>query len=399
MPSWKEYPENRLFSLDLLRGLDMLLLTVITPVVVAFDRSWKLPDCVMKHCTHVWNVLSLHDVIMPCFIFMCGAAIPFALGRRLKDGKPTKEFWTHVLSRFALLYVLGSIVQCNLLSFDPMKIHVFYNTLQVIGVAYVATALVMLIPSRLVQMAMPAALLAAMGLIVHFCGHGDYTQTGNFAYRFDRMVWGLFLPEGQHSLKPNGYYCYLLPQLAGIAITMLGYECALVLKGAKTPWAKAELLFGLAATLILSAWLVSLKVPVIKHIFSLSFSLYTAGWSVLALGVAYVATDIWKFRRGSSLVLLFGQNALAAYMIRQMFNRGIGVSAEYFTRGVPFLFGKEALPFANGLVSATLFTLLLMLWCEPEKAGKRCRDPRAARLLSPHSKLRCAPNRCGADRG
>jgi hypothetical protein len=29
--------------------------------------------------------------------------------------------------------------------------------------------------------------------------------------------------------------------------------------------------------------------------------------------------------------------------------------------------------------------------------GKRCRDPRTARLLSPHSKLRFAPNRCGVD--
>jgi len=38
---------NRLFSLDCLRGLDMLLLTVITPIVVAADRSWSLPATVL----------------------------------------------------------------------------------------------------------------------------------------------------------------------------------------------------------------------------------------------------------------------------------------------------------------------------------------------------------------
>ena len=362
MKIFDEYPSNRLFSLDCLRGLDMLLLTVLTPIVVGIDKSWQLPPWIMKHCNHTWGVLSLHDVIMPCFIFMCGAALPFSLARRLKDGKPTADFWRHVAWRFALLYVLGSIVQCHLLSFDPMNIHLFYNTLQVIGVSYVTAALVMLIPSRAVQMAIPVAMAAAMGLIVHVCGSGDYTQTGNFAYRFDRIFWGLFLPDGQRTLQPNGYYCYLLPQLACNAITLCGYECALVLKGARRPWAKAGMLATLSAAFFVAAALASVKVPVIKHIYSLSFSLYTCAWSVLALAVLYVVADIWKLRRGTALVILFGQNALAAYMLESVFGAGFSKAAEYFTRGVPFLFGKQALPFANALVGAALLTVALVGW-------------------------------------
>ena len=34
---------------------------------------------------------------------------------------------------------------------------------------------------------------------------------------------------------------------------------------------------------------------------------------------------------------------------------------------------------------------------DADEPGKRCRDPRTARLLSPHSKLRFAPNRCGVE--
>ena len=362
MKVFEDYPQNRLFSLDLLRGLDMFLLVVLTPVVMCAHTSWGLPEAVTFHCTHIWGEFSLHDMIMPCFIFMCGAAIPFSLARRLKDGKPTKDFWWHIAKRFALLYVLGSIVQCNLLSFDPMKIHVLYNTLQVIGIAYVTTALVMLIPSRAVQVAMPIAMAAAMGLIVHLCGHGDYSQTGNFAYRFDRIFWGLFLPANQHSLQPNGYYCYLLPQLACNALTMCGYECARLLKDGRKPWAKAGVLLALAAALFVSAWLVSFKVPVIKHIYSLSFSLYACAWCVLALDVLYVVTDIWRFRRGTALLVLFGQNALAAYMLRQMFGSAYYSAAGYFTRGVPFLFGEKALAFANGLVAAILLIVSLLGW-------------------------------------
>ena len=40
MKVFDEYPSNRLFSLDCLRGIDMLLLTVLTPIVVGIDKSW-----------------------------------------------------------------------------------------------------------------------------------------------------------------------------------------------------------------------------------------------------------------------------------------------------------------------------------------------------------------------
>ena len=367
LPSWRDYPESRLFSLDILRGIDMLLLTVIAPLFMAADKAWQLPAPVIAQFRHVWGVFALYDVIMPCFIFMCGAAIPYALGRRMKDGRPTREFWTHILTRFAMLYVLGSLVQCHLLSLDPMNIHVFYNTLQVIGVAYVTTALVMLIPSRAVQVAIPIVLAVGMGLIVHLCGHGDYTKEGNFAYVFDRRVWGLFLPAGQRSLQPNGYYCYLLPQLACCAITMCGYECARVLKGTLGAWRKAVTLFALAGGLFLAAWLVSFKVPVIKHIYSLSFTLYATAWSVFALATLFVVTDIWKFRRGTSLMILFGQHALAAYLLNSLFGRGIQGLAEHFAQGLPNILGKTAQPFSQACVRAAILIAVLALWNSRKK--------------------------------
>jgi len=374
-----KYPSSRLFCLDCLRGLDMLLLTVITPIVGGANASWKLPDGVMAHFRHVWGVTTLHDLIMPCFIFMCGAAIPFSLAKRLKDGKPTRDFWTHVLKRFLMLYILGSIVQCNLLSLDPMKIHVFYNTLQVIGVAYVTAAFVLLIPSRVVQMLVPVALAAAMGLIVHLCGHGDYTKEGNFTYVFDRMVWGAIFPAGQHSLKPNGYFTYLLPQLGCSAITLCGYECAMVLNGAKSQWRKAMTLFGLAAALFAAGWLVSFKVPVIKHIYTLPFCLYTTAWSVLALATLYVLTDIWKLRRGTALLILFGQNALAAYMVRSVVggSGALNSFAKYFTKGLPQYFGDSVLPFANAVVSALALVALVGLW-HVYKAYRKLPDAQGA---------------------
>ena len=82
-------PEARLLALDLLRGLDMLLLTVVGPVLWAVHRVWALPPWVCKQLTHArWEGLTTWDLIMPLFIFMCGAAVPFAAGKHARAPRP-----------------------------------------------------------------------------------------------------------------------------------------------------------------------------------------------------------------------------------------------------------------------------------------------------------------------
>ena len=90
---------ERLFSLDVLRGLDMMLLTVVGPLVCAAQKGWNcFPDWFMRQFNHGWECFTLWDIIMPLFIFMCGAAMPLALERLLKKGGGA--FWRHVLARF-----------------------------------------------------------------------------------------------------------------------------------------------------------------------------------------------------------------------------------------------------------------------------------------------------------
>ena len=71
----------------------------------------------MGQFSHGWVCFTLWDIIMPLFIFMCGAAMPFALGRRLREGRGV--FWRRVLSRVALLWAMGGLVQGNWAESDP----------------------------------------------------------------------------------------------------------------------------------------------------------------------------------------------------------------------------------------------------------------------------------------
>ena len=55
--------KKRLLSLDILRGADMFLLTVIGPFVWALDKSFGLPKSVLAQFDHAWGGFSLWDII------------------------------------------------------------------------------------------------------------------------------------------------------------------------------------------------------------------------------------------------------------------------------------------------------------------------------------------------
>ena len=91
---------ERLYSLDVLRGLDMVLLTIVGPIVTAIQTGWGcFPEWFVGQFHHGWECFALWDIIMPLFIFACGAAVPFALEPRL--GTCRSRFWTHVILRLS----------------------------------------------------------------------------------------------------------------------------------------------------------------------------------------------------------------------------------------------------------------------------------------------------------
>ena len=88
---------NRLFSLDALRGLDMLFLCVVQPIIMVAAGNFGFADPethpFMRTFHHYWGGFTAYDLIMPLFIFMSGAAVPLALRKRLDaEGRPTAAF-------------------------------------------------------------------------------------------------------------------------------------------------------------------------------------------------------------------------------------------------------------------------------------------------------------------
>ena len=350
---------KRLLSLDLLRGFDMILLTVVGPLFWAVNKAWTMPEAVQLQFKHAWGGFTLWDIIMPLFIFMCGAAVPYALSKRLdEDGWATGAFWKHVFGRFVLLWFCGLLVQGRLATLDPLQISPYNNTLQTIAAGYLIAALVMLIPIRALRAVFPFALAGAYGALLHFLG--DYSQGGNLAQVVEQKILGGILPAGSLAFKTHGYTWFLTTLMFG-AMTLCGAQCAEILRGKGPNGRKAMALLLIGGSLLGAGFALELAVPCIKHIFTVSFTCQAMGWCVLALDVLYVLTDVFGLRFGWWFVTLYGQCALTAYMATHFFRPSLEACTKSITKGFPRFIDKAYMPLAEALVTVIVLTIVLVI--------------------------------------
>ena len=359
-PQPSEYPENRLFCLDLLRGIDMFLLVALHGILVAVGKIFAFPDWWSYHLNHpAWVGFSVWDMIMPLFIFMCGAAIPLAIGRRLDEGASRAAVWRHVLLRVLMLWFFGMLVQGRLATLDAMKISPYNNTLQTIAAGYLIAVVVLHMKSRAVRIAAPAALALAYTLLLHFCG--DYSETGNYASVFELKVLRMIVPAGSSALSIHNYTWFLTTLMFG-AMTLCGMLATDILRADWAPFKRAVALLAYGGGLLALGFAVQPWVPCIKHIFTLSFSAQAMGYCVIALAILYVLTDILRIRRGTGILLLYGQFALTAYMVSHFFRPAVKGIVDPVTQGIPHLLGKEHaawMPLVTAVATAIVLTAVL----------------------------------------
>jgi len=93
---------SRLLSVDVLRGLDVLLMLFVNEMAgVAGTPAWLL------HTPGRNDGMTLTDTVFPAFLFITGMSIPLALGVRIARGDAPAALWRHVIVRSLSLIVLG----------------------------------------------------------------------------------------------------------------------------------------------------------------------------------------------------------------------------------------------------------------------------------------------------
>jgi heparan-alpha-glucosaminide N-acetyltransferase len=105
LPAPQAGAPTRLQSIDLLRGLDVLLMLFVNEMAgVPGTPSFLL------HKAANADAMTLTDTVFPAFLFIIGMAIPLALGGRLRRGQAPALVWRHVLARTVALLVLGVLM-------------------------------------------------------------------------------------------------------------------------------------------------------------------------------------------------------------------------------------------------------------------------------------------------
>lgn len=314
---------RRLASLDILRGADMFLLLFLGPIFHSLCEVYPGSTAWLAGQTeHVaWEGFVLWDIIMPLFLFMSGVTIPFSMAKYKEGVRPDGKFYLKLLKRFCLLFLLGWIVQGNLLDFDWKTFHPFANTLQAIAVGYVVAAL-LFVHCDFKWQVVGAAVFFAAYWIAFACTGMNLDGQENIAMVIDKAVLGAhrdgvrWAADGSWSFDPRYEYTWILSSLNFAVTVLLGSFAGQMLRGERrTPARRAGLAALTGAGLIAAGLALSPLFPIIKKIWSSTMTLYSGGICFLLLALTYYVVDVRGWHKGLDWLKIYGMNAITAYTL------------------------------------------------------------------------------------
>ena len=387
-------PVPRLKSIDAYRGFVMFLMLAevlhLGVVAAKFPENQVLATLAQHQKHAAWTGCTLHDLIQPSFSFIVGLALPFSLLSRASLAQSRFRLVFHALWRSVVLVLLGIFLRSIR---SPMTNFTFEDTLTQIGLGYTFLFLIALRPMRDQWILLVLILVGYFGAFAAYPvpGEGfdpaalgipnDYQQfTGfaahwnkhtNLAAHFDRWFLNLF-PRPELFTVNQGGYCTLsfIPTLGTM---ILGLIAGGILKSDRTNGRKV-LWFLVAGGIMMGIGyaLGHFQIcPVVKKIWTPSWTLFSGGWCFLLLTFFFMVIDWAKFAFWSFPLRVIGMNSIAAYCMDWLFLGFIGTAlVRHFGSDVFLKAGEEWQPLLFG--GAQLLVIwLLLLWLYRNKAFLR----------------------------
>jgi len=314
---------KRLVSLDAYRGAIMISL-ISTGFGFSAFKDHPLLNFLAHHSDHVpWQGCVYWDLIQPAFMFMVGAAMPFSYAKRLSLGQTHARIFGHVVQRAVVLVLIAALFTS--IQEDHPTITLI-NVLPQIAIGYFF-AFFVLNRSYTVQGLTAALILIIYTLVwVFYPGNGaggPWAQGNvNLGSDFDKWLLGR---------NCSGYYV-TMNAIPSTATIIAGVMCGRLV-GSELSQKRVTGILAVAAIASLIAGLaLSPLVPMIKRIWTASFTLYSAGWVILFLLLFYWIVEGLGCRRWTFVLVVVGMNSIAAYIIFQLFRGWIDHAVLAFSR-------------------------------------------------------------------
>lgn len=326
---------QRLLSLDALRGFDMLFIMGLAGLII--NIAALMPDCAvatwfaqqMRHAP--WDGFAHHDTIFPLFLFIAGVSFPFSLQKQQEPGMGTKQIVVKILKRAAILILLGVLYNGFFkMQFDTLR---FPSVLGRIGTAWAIAALMTLYLKPKARAIICVVILIGYSLLLTIpapdaIGANAWSEDGNIAGYVDRVLMpnhilrrGLLDPEG------------LVSNISAVVTAMLGiFTGEYLLKSSHSGSRKAATMAICAVVMLAIALIWNAIQPINKTLWSSAFVLTAGAYSLGMLALFYYIIDVRGYSRWCYFFKVVGVNSITIYLAQRFIR--FGDISRYFFGGL-----------------------------------------------------------------
>jgi predicted acyltransferase len=399
---------KRLLSIDIFRGLTVILMTIVNN-----PGDWGHIYAPLEHAE--WHGYTLTDLVFPSFLFIVGISTVlskpsedqllksckralriFLLGlslsffSKIKAGDYTlvlrllamalatvaflgdyplrRQFWVAV-GAFGLLI---GLCFSGLTDFEHVRIP---GVLQRIAVVYLLVSLLHAYTSLRVQIGIFMASLIGYWALMHFVevpgiGAANLEVNKNLAAWFDNYLLEGHLWATSKTWDPEGILSTLPAVATGLAGLFAGRYLQGSLEGGSPEGGspKASVLFAAGVISLVAGTIWGWYFPINKALWTSSYVLVAAGWDLLLLGVlqATIQSDrYWK------PVLIFGMNPMLVFFFSGIIPRVLGMikigeqglTSWIYSQGIEPLFAdKINASLAGALIYVGIWAVILFFF-------------------------------------
>jgi heparan-alpha-glucosaminide N-acetyltransferase len=379
-------PSGRISSIDIMRGLTLLLMLFVNDLNMDIAPSW------LGHMEADFDGMGLADWVFPGFLFIVGMAIPFAFSKRISEGEPLRHISWHILKRSVSLIIIG-VLMLNTGRVDPaltgmgknlwallMYLGVFLcwndyrdkedNFFTVTGLKILGMAVLVILVFKFKsgRFENNGSLITGWWGILGLIGWAYLVAAFTYVLCRDSIVKTAIVTIfflAMNILSCAGFLDYLNPVKPYLGVIIGGNNPLIVLTGLlaglaikkipESQFKKAILIFtgsGLfcfAAGFILRHWFIISKIKATP-----SWGMICSGISFLVFILLYYIADVRKKRTWASFLKPAGENSLTTYLAPDILYYII------WMLGIPVLFYKNSAQPLVVIAGSIVWALLMV---------------------------------------
>jgi heparan-alpha-glucosaminide N-acetyltransferase len=316
-------PKGRVVSLDAFRGFVMFSMLLGT-LGLEHVSEYPAAEFILTQLSHAdWVGFHFEDIILPAFLFIIGISMGISDFRRREQGESFSIRFGHAAKRALTLFFLGFILSW----IGAKKPYFGPGVLQVLALSYFLAYLFINLGIKY-RFSVFAGLLFIYWFFVFIipiqdAGRNSYELFKNIVYLIDNRLTGSTTRWG-----------YLYPTLTQAAVVVYGSIIGGILaSGDKRLFIRTLAIAGVTGILI--GLSMQPAVPVIKRMFTPSYTLLTCGISSLFLLAIYWFIDLKGHKKWSFFFIVFGMNSIFVYLLNGFLGKWLmdtgGIFLNYFS--------------------------------------------------------------------